>query len=76
MTEKAKTEEKEPTTAEDKPEKEKPTRDTAESQDPKEFHPPHSAGYIKDKKTGKWKIVNPAGSMVYNYLNRDEFPDE
>jgi len=46
------------------------------TQDGKEKHPSHSAGYIKDKKTGKWKIVHPAGSKAYNYLYRDEFPDD
>jgi hypothetical protein len=76
MPEKTKTESKEPMMPDDKPEKEKQNIDTDESQDPKEGHPPHAAGYIKDKKTGKWKIVNPAGSMAYNYLYRDEFPED
>lgn len=30
-----------------------------------------STGYIKDPKTGEWKVVNPAGSAGYNYLYRD-----
>ena len=76
MSEKAKTENKKPIKPDNKPEKEKQNIDTDKSQDSKESPPSHSACYIKDKKTGKWKIVNPAGSMAYNYLYRDEFPDD
>ena len=61
---------------ENKTEKQEQNIHTDEDQDPKENHPSHSARYIKDKKTGKWKIVNPAGSMAYNYLYRDEFPED
>ena len=32
----------------------------------------HSAVYIKDEKTGEWIVRNPAGSMGYNYLYRDD----
>lgn len=76
MSEKKKTEKHILVTPENKPEKQDQNIDNDDSQDPKEKHPSHSIGYIKDKKTGKWKIVNPAGSMAYNYLNRDEFPDD
>jgi hypothetical protein len=31
-----------------------------------------SAVYIRDKETGDWKVRNPAGSMGYNYLYRDD----
>ena len=37
---------------------------------------PHSVVYIKNEKTGEWEVKNPAGSYAYNYLSRDEFPDE
>ncbi len=76
MPEKKKTEQHKLMTPENKTEKQKQNLDNGESQDPKEKHPSHSTVYIKDKKTGKWKIVNPAGSMGYNYLYRDEFPDD
>ncbi|MCU0289919.1 MAG: hypothetical protein MUF15_26455 [Acidobacteria bacterium] len=36
------------------------------------LNPESSSQYYQDKKTGEWKIVNPAGSMVYNYLTRDD----
>lgn len=32
----------------------------------------HSALYRKDPETGLWIVVNPAGSLGYNYLYRDE----
>ena len=32
----------------------------------------HSAIYIKNEKTGEWQVKNPAGSMGYNYLYRDD----
>ncbi len=35
-------------------------------------HPETSALYYRDKETGEWKVYNPAGSMVYNYLTRDD----
>jgi hypothetical protein len=59
-----------------KTEKQKTKRTKKNAQDQKDQHPSHSAGYIKDKKTGKWKIVHPAGSKAYNYLYRNEFPDD
>jgi hypothetical protein len=31
-----------------------------------------SAIYIRDKETGDWKVRNPAGSMAYNYLYRED----
>jgi len=34
--------------------------------------PEHSALYRKDPETGLWIVVNPAGSLGYNYLYRDE----
>ena len=76
MSEKFKLKKKVPSAPDDKPKKEKLNSDSDESQDTKEIHPSLSVGYIKDEKTGKWKVVNPAGSIVYNYLYRDEFPDE
>ena len=76
MSEKNKTEKSKRVSSESKPEKKEQNIDNDEIQDPKEKHPSHSTCYIKDKKTGKWKIVNPAGSTGYNYLYRDEFPDD
>ena len=32
----------------------------------------HSAIYKKNEKTGEWQVKNPAGSMAYNYLYRDD----
>ena len=32
----------------------------------------HSAVYIRNKETGQWEVRNPAGSIGYNYLYRDE----
>lgn len=31
-----------------------------------------SAIYTRDKETGDWKVRNPAGSMAYNYLYRED----
>ncbi|UCH97055.1 MAG: hypothetical protein JSV88_09450 [Candidatus Aminicenantes bacterium] len=31
-----------------------------------------SAIYIRNKETGEWEVRNPAGSVCYNYLYRDE----
>lgn len=76
MSEKKKIEKSERVSSECKPGKKDQNIATGENQDPKEKHPSHSTHYIKDKKTGKWKIVNPAGSTGYNYLYRDEFPDD
>jgi hypothetical protein len=76
MSEKEKIEKSECASSESKPEKQDQNIDNDDGQDTKEKRPSHSTGYIKDKKTGKWKIVNPAGSMAYNYLYRDEFPDD
>jgi hypothetical protein len=51
--------------------KESPVKDSEEpSLNPQ---PETSAFYYQDKETGAWKIINPAGSMVYNYLTRDDF---
>lgn len=36
----------------------------------------HSAIYKKNEKTGEWEVKNPAGSMAYNYLYRNEFDDD
>ena len=36
----------------------------------------NSVVYIKDKKTGEWKIKNPAGSTAYNIIIRDIDPSE
>lgn len=36
------------------------------------LNPETSAQYHQDKESGQWKIYNPAGSMVYNYLTRDD----
>ena len=76
MSEKKKKEKSEGVSSENEQEKQDQNIGSDESQDPKEKHPSHSTSYIKDKKTGKWKIVNPAGSMGYNYLYRDDFPDD
>ncbi|MCX6579098.1 MAG: hypothetical protein NT166_02820 [Candidatus Aminicenantes bacterium] len=35
-------------------------------------NPETSARYYRDKETGEWKVCNPAGSIVYNYLTRDD----
>ncbi|MDQ1355479.1 MAG: hypothetical protein QG657_5789 [Acidobacteriota bacterium] len=35
-------------------------------------NPETSTLYYQDKETGEWKVTNPAGSMVYNYLTRDD----
>ena len=32
----------------------------------------NSAIYIYNPETGKWEVRNPAGSIGYNYLYRDE----
>jgi phage baseplate assembly protein gpV len=32
----------------------------------------NSAIYIYNRETGKWEVRNPAGSIGYNYLYRDE----
>jgi hypothetical protein len=32
----------------------------------------NSAIYIYNKETGKWEVRNPAGSLGYNYLYRDD----
>ena len=39
---------------------------------------PHdnSSIYIKNEKTGEWEVKNPAGSIAYNYLYRDDFEEE
>ena len=76
MSEKKKSGKPEDRTSEKTTEKQRQNIDTDKDKDPKEDHPSHSARYIRDKKTGKWKIVNPAGSMAYNYLYRDEFPED
>ena len=76
MSEKTKAENEKTVTPNDKTDNEQQNNETEINQDPIESPPSNSAGYIKDKKTGKWKIVNPAGSMAYNYLYRDEFPDD
>lgn len=62
---------------EDKDDKgEERTIDKTESPD-EEYRPkPHSVVYIKNENTGEWEVKNPAGSYAYNYLSRDEFPDE
>ena len=36
----------------------------------------NSTTYIKNKKTGKWEIKNPAGSTAYNIIGRDIFPED
>jgi len=37
---------------------------------------PHSAVYIRNRKTGEWEVRNPASSYAYNYISRNEFPDD
>ncbi|MFC2140665.1 hypothetical protein ACFLQP_00010 [Acidobacteriota bacterium] len=32
----------------------------------------NSAIYTYNRKTGKWEVRNPAGSIGYNYLYRDD----
>ncbi|MFC2146178.1 hypothetical protein ACFLRT_02325 [Acidobacteriota bacterium] len=32
----------------------------------------NSAIYIYNRETGKWEVRNPAGSIGYNYLYRDD----
>ena len=32
----------------------------------------NSSIYIYNRKTGKWEVRNPAGSIGYNYLYRDD----
>jgi hypothetical protein len=32
----------------------------------------NSAIYIYNKETGKWEVRNPAGSLGYNYLYRED----
>ncbi|MGD2085372.1 MAG: hypothetical protein PVH61_04230 [Candidatus Aminicenantes bacterium] len=32
----------------------------------------NSAIYIYNRETGKWEVRNPAGSVGYNYLYRDD----
>jgi len=76
MSKKKRTKKPESTASESRAENEKKATDSDERPDLKTSSPPHAVGYIKDKKTGKWKIVNPAGSMAYNYLYRDEPPDD
>lgn len=76
MSKNKKPEKDEDTKSGDKLDKQNQNTDSDESQDPKESHPSHSTRYIKDKKTGKWKIINPAGSKAYNYLYRGDFPDD
>lgn len=34
--------------------------------------PEASMGYFKNPGDGEWKYVNPAGSIGYNYLSRDD----
>ena len=46
-----------------------PNRDTAT---PETDDYDHSAIYIFNKETGKWEVRNPAGSIGYNYLYRDD----
>lgn len=29
--------------------------------------------YIYDPETNEWKVINPSGSLAYNYLSRDEW---
>jgi hypothetical protein len=35
---------------------------------------PHenSVTYRKNKKTGEWEIINPAGAIAYNYIYRED----
>jgi len=47
--------------------KEKP-----EAGDSREEEDRMSAQYRKNPKTGLWEIINPSGSMAYNYLYRDD----
>lgn len=50
--------------------KDTPVKDFEEAlQNP---NPETSTLYYRDKETGEWKVHNPAGSMVYNYLTRDD----
>jgi len=32
----------------------------------------NSVTYNKNKKTGEWEIINPAGAIAYNYLYRED----
>lgn len=32
----------------------------------------NSATYKKNESTGEWEIINPSGSIAYNYLYRDD----
>lgn len=36
----------------------------------------NTAIYKKNKKTGKWEVKNPSGSIAYNYLYRDDYEEE
>lgn len=50
--------------------KDTPAKDTEEPS--LNSNPEKSSLYYRDKETGEWKVYNPAGSMVYNYLTRDD----
>ncbi len=35
----------------------------------------NSVTYRKNKKTGEWEVINPAGAVAYNYLYREDRED-
>ncbi len=35
----------------------------------------NSVTYRKNKKTGEWEVINPAGAIAYNYLYREDRED-
>ncbi|MBN1224391.1 MAG: hypothetical protein JXB23_14180 [Candidatus Aminicenantes bacterium] len=50
--------------------------ESSESPDEKNMPKPHSVVYFKNKKTGEWEVRNPASSYAYNYISRNELPDD
>ena len=35
----------------------------------------NSVTYRKNKQTGEWEVINPAGAIAYNYLYREDRED-
>lgn len=54
------------------PEDQKNVTENDKTQNPGITTYDNSAIYIYNKETGEWEVRNPAGSVGYNYLYRDE----
>lgn len=54
----------------DSPSRQKSRKDTEDTDGPLFFD--QTTEYIKDPETGRWVVVNPAGSTLYNNLTREK----